>query len=92
LLCLLIFIFISFRFEQIRIPRCTRFQTFAAETTRISKFVPDWVQNLSLEEKLRRFLEFAAWTRQYPDSITGDPESTYWKPIPEEETSIPRGD
>ncbi|CAM6017172.1 unnamed protein product [Sphagnum balticum] len=68
------------RFDQIRVPRLTKMQSYAAETTYFDKFTPEWVLNLPQGEREKRAYEFAAWISAYPDKMHGDPDSTYWKP------------
>lgn len=68
------------RFDQIRVPRLTKMQSYAAETTYFDKFTPEWVLNLPQGEREKRAYEFAVWISAYPDKMHGDPDSTYWKP------------
>ena len=69
-----------FRFQEQRILRCTRIQSYAAELTGYPQFIPEWVQKMSLEEKRTRGQQFQTWIHKYPTFLAGDPESTYWKP------------
>jgi len=70
----------SGRYEEVRIPRCTRLQGFAAELTSWPCHIPECVQKLSPGEKAQRTKEFYRWVNQYPANCAGDPDSTYWKP------------
>ncbi|KAG0578038.1 hypothetical protein M758_5G193000 [Ceratodon purpureus] len=68
------------RYQEVRIARTNRIQAYAAEKTGLSDFIPEWVRNLPPEEQQKREQEFQQWTLQYPEAISGDPNSTYWKP------------
>ncbi|KAG0630223.1 hypothetical protein M758_1G163600 [Ceratodon purpureus] len=68
------------RFEEVRIPRCTKLQRFAAELTSWPSYIPESVQKLSPGEKAQRTKEFYRWLNKYPKDMVGDPDSTYWKP------------
>ncbi|XP_024542202.1 uncharacterized protein LOC9656546 [Selaginella moellendorffii] len=67
------------RYEELRIPRMTRIQNFAAETTSIADFMPAWVTELTPGDLWGRWKEFQQWAASYPLNITGDPDSTYFK-------------
>ncbi|XP_024533500.1 uncharacterized protein LOC9636819 isoform X2 [Selaginella moellendorffii] len=69
------------RFEELRIPRMTRFQAFAAEGTELPEFVTEDVQTLPESERRKRRYEFQAWADSYPEKMAGDPDSTYFKPL-----------
>jgi hypothetical protein len=69
-----------FRYEEIRIPRTTKIQGYAAESTGWPHTIPEWVRKLSAEEKQKRSLEFGKWVKQYPEGMSGDPSSTFWEP------------
>ncbi|EFJ36642.1 hypothetical protein SELMODRAFT_403219 [Selaginella moellendorffii] len=70
------------RYEELRIPRLTKFQNYAAETTCIADFIPAWATQLTPSDQRCRMKEFQHWAASYPLNMTGDPDSTYfnsWK-------------
>ncbi|XP_024541671.1 uncharacterized protein LOC9657315 [Selaginella moellendorffii] len=67
------------RYEELRIPRLTKFQNYAAETTCIPDFIPAWVTQLTPSDQRCRMKEFQHWAASYPLNMTGDPDSTYFK-------------
>ncbi|XP_057840015.2 zeaxanthin epoxidase, chloroplastic isoform X1 [Cryptomeria japonica] len=67
------------RFEEVRIPRMKKMQQFAAYSTRLPKFQPEWFQNLTMEERLRVHEEYTKWVYSYPNKQECDPDSIFFK-------------
>lgn len=78
-------------YESLSLPRANRIQAFSAECAgledvRSKAVLGPWASpgtaGLTPEQSAQRQAEFYLWVNQFPNNVTGDPESTYWKPLP----------
>lgn len=68
-----------FQFEKMRIPRLNKIQNFSAEASGYKDLIPTWTTKLSEEEKMKRTMEYMKWVHAYPEKMSGDPDSDYWR-------------
>ncbi|KAH9305610.1 hypothetical protein KI387_010014 [Taxus chinensis] len=67
------------RFEELRIPRLKKMQQYAAYSTRLPAIQPEWVQKLTMEERIKMGEEYMKWVHAYPHKQECDPDSSYFK-------------